>query len=71
MAIYGSTTVQKGILFHKNGSDSEEDNKYLSELVTSKSVMKIVALTQSEYDALEQAGQLVSTTLYAIIPEQV
>lgn len=71
VTIYSQPTVQKGILFHKNGSDTEDDNKYLRELVTSKSVMKIVALTQSEYDALEQAGQLVSTTLYAIIPEQV
>lgn len=65
-----SSRVEKGILFHKYGSDTEADNKYVRELVTSKSVMKIVALTQSEYDALEQAGQLVSTTLYAIIPEQ-
>lgn len=71
VTIWSQPRVEKGLLFHKYGSDTEEDNKYLRELVTSKSVMKIVALTQSEYDALEQAGQLVSTTLYAIIPEQV
>jgi hypothetical protein len=56
------------LMIHKYDSSDARNNPVVDELVQSKSVFDIVALTQAEYDALEQAGELVSTTLYAIIP---
>jgi len=56
------------LMLHKSGTSDARNNPVVDELVQSKSVFDIVALTQAEYDALEQAGELVSTTLYAIIP---
>lgn len=70
-AIYEGTPsqiVSQHLMLHKSGTSDARNNPVVDELVQSKTVFDIVALTQAEYDALEQAGELVSTTLYAIIP---
>lgn len=61
--------VQQGWRLHIRGADSELTNPRIDQITTSETVLRIVSLTQDEYDALVQAGTLNNNTLYAIIPD--
>ena len=60
--------VQQGTRLHvMSESISELTNPKVTEITTSATVLRIVSLTQDEYDALEQGGQLNNNTLYVIV----
>lgn len=62
----GGQWVDKGAYLHLNGWSTEAQHKKVTELVTSPTVMRVLAMTQDEYDALATHD---ANTLYAIIPD--
>lgn len=62
----GGTWVDKGLLIHTYDTTDTDNNKYVRDLVTSKDALKMVALTQAEYDDLSTKD---AHTLYLIIPD--
>ncbi len=63
--------VEQGLRLHEYGIGGELHNPRISEITTSETVLRIQTLTQDEYDALEQGGNLNNNTLYAIVEPQV
>ncbi len=60
--------VSQGTRLHViSESTSEFTNPKVTEITTSATVLRIVSLTQDEYDTLEQGGQLNNNTLYVIV----
>jgi hypothetical protein len=60
------TPIDKGMLLHQHGTADENRNKYVTELVASEVVSKIVPITQDDYDDLQTKD---ANTLYVIIPD--
>ena len=61
--------VGQGLLIHEYDTDDDNSNKYVRELVTSQSVLKLVSITQDDYDQLVNDGDTDPNTLYVIIPD--
>lgn len=61
--------TNKGLLIHQFDTVDEASNKWVRELVSSKTVLKLVSITQEDYDDLVDAGTTDPTTLYVIIPD--
>lgn len=59
--------VSQGIRLHASGASTELTNPKVTEITTSATVLRIVTLSQSDYDDLQQAGQLNNNTLYVIV----
>lgn len=59
--------TSEGKRLHVNGAATELTNPRVDQITTSETVLRIVTLTQDEYDALEQGGNLNNNTLYAIV----
>ena len=61
--------TDKGLLIHQYNTTDEASNKWVRELVSSKTVLKLVSITQEDYDDLVDGGTTDPTTLYVIIPD--